>query len=139
MTNPTPQVVQLKIAELLGWTDLKRSPMDNRLWGLPPQDTVAELDLGKYMLVPNWPGDRNASIGLPVKNEGDYNRATDIVREKHYPDLEGDRLPADLESLAWILYKGYRWRECECCFGDGQAGDEICEPCSGNGGEFGKV
>ncbi len=54
-------------------------------------------------------------------------------------DLPWSEQSPEQRQLAWVLYKGYRWRECECCFGDGQAGDEICEPCSGDGGEFVKV
>ena len=133
MTNPTPQVVQTFMAELLGWTDSKRSPIDNRLWGLPPQDTVAELDLGKYMLVPNWPRDRNASGWL--------------IKEMPINSVR-PAISAYEECIEFIKYKGYKWVECAACEGKPEriSGGVVgpitavrCSACSGNGGEFMKV
>ena len=115
MTNPTPLVVWQFMAELQGWTDLKRSPIDNRLWGLPPQDTVAELDLGKYMLVPNWPGDRNASRDLPVEDYHKLNDAHCSFENDYFAvaiskrEMFDVRYPAWLECMMWIFYMGYRW------------------------------
>ena len=155
MTNPTPQVVQRFIAERLGWTDLKRSPIDNRLWGLPPQDTVAELDLGKYMLVPNWPGSHDAARRLEVK---DKSRFALCLFEIAFGEENSDDptlmvtgevgqllfATSDQWCLAWILYKGYKWTECVGCRMSGASNlprnkREHCEVCSGNGGEFVRV
>ena len=153
--NPSPQVVQLKIAELLGWTDLKRSPIDNRLWGLPPQDTVAELDLGKYMLVPNWPGSLDAARGLEVKDREIFVYCLHAI-------IFGYRLayPYNISPyllfatplqfcLAWIMSEhGYKWVECAACEGKPEriSGGVVgpitavrCSDCSGKGGEFVKI
>ncbi len=144
--NPSPLVVQTFMAELQGWTGLIFS-REHQLLGVSPRDRVKWGVKAALTTVPNWPGSLDAARGLEVKNKPLFALCLfEIVfREENSDDPTlmvtgevGQLLFAtsDQWCLAWIRYKGYRWRECECCFGDGQAGDEICEPCSGDGGEF---
>ncbi len=52
MTNPTD--LQRFMAELMGWTDIHEWADD--IWGTPPGCTKEE-----EQILPNWPGDRDAS------------------------------------------------------------------------------
>ena len=154
MNRPTPDQIQAMtelIAKLLGWTALR--VVKGVLFGLRPEDA------GKNVLweakVPNWPGDRNASYELPVKaGDRDYFIAASQIAANHnFPcrllDLVQPLLwPAYWESLAWLLYKGYRWVECDSCGGKGkipvinnkahlQYGMKMpCPACNGQGGKF---
>lgn len=108
MTNPSPQVVQLKIAELQGWTELKlftdykddALEYPELLGGINPEN-------GRREVVPDWPDDRNASYELPVKSQMRYGMAMLAIKGEDPRWIK--RHTAYNESLAWILYKGYRW------------------------------
>ena len=126
MTAPSPEQLQREIAKRLGWTHLH--VVNGRLGGIPP-DSVIPIHC------PNWPTDRNASYELPVE-DGDrqlYERAyNDIGKNFAHP------FSAYNESLAWLLYKGWRWDDCLICGGDGILHDYTCEKCKGEGGEWEK-
>ncbi len=144
-SNPTPdQLIEMRrlIARLNGWR-FTGPYWGGDLRGLSPE--------GNSEIVPNWSGDRNASYELPVKaGDRDYFIAASQIAANHnFPcrllDLVQPLLwPAYWESLAWLLYKGYRWVECEKCVGVGRVLDDdmtstkmdTCMDCSGQGRKF---
>ncbi len=137
---PTNEQLQRKIAEVLGWKNLHLK--HGNLLGFPPGFRTIQC-------VPNWPTNRDDSKELPVKDQHAYNEA--ISKECYKAIKTGDptseiilsRQPAEVESLAWLLYKGWRWVECDECdgLGDKRPDFEIGQLClcNGKGGEWEKV
>ena len=129
MTNPPPDTLLRFMAELMEWTNISTEPVyrtlrpikaDHRLWGDPPTGKV------QRRLLPNWPGDRNASGLLHIKDLGEYLKKANTM----IPELWGSpgfdqphhtvSYPAYIECLLWIFSEhGYKWVECETCDGTG--------------------
>ena len=145
--NPTPKQilrVQWKIAELQGWTNLRRM-VARGLMGFENGDRR------RWKLVPNWPTNRNASRDLliepTVEANSSYCKALDYFNELLDLPFDG-RHHATVESLAWLLYKGWRWVPCSTCKGelyiplqpDGEpTGCPECYKNDREGGEWEKV
>ncbi|KKN70690.1 hypothetical protein LCGC14_0428450 [marine sediment metagenome] len=152
--NPTPeklQAMRVLIAELLGWTRGNSVSISRCKGGLHEHwhDKDGNCQ-GPHL--PNWPGDRNASSELPIEKTpaawNAYCRALDYYDELLELPFDG-RHHATVESLAWLLYKGYRWVECVDCEGEGQLAGEVsceedlpfakmepCHACNSQGGKF---
>lgn len=131
--GPTPEQVQRKIAEEMGWTNLGAEP--NMVGTVPGGDYAA--------IVPNWPESIEDAINLRdeetmLRLHG-YPGGLWVIYYTSEVKIEDKSLAQGI-SLAWLLYKGWRWVTCpedECHNGQWRAGE--CPTCSGAGGEFERV
>ncbi len=121
-SNPTPDQIQRLIAKLMGCVmtyrqDLSDAPTHRQSRTLT-QCCDAEVHKRKCTkchkpTAANWPRDRNASYELPVEDKVSFNRACHRIEhewlKEHGSDKWNYRGSAEFESLAWLLYNGYRW------------------------------
>ena len=141
MNNPTPDTLQRFMAEKMGYKQGSSAGKGCKFWNYP--------DGSQHYNLPDWPGDRNATKDLPIEVEdkeqraaGDYEMAF-FEALNYYGWHPACLLSAFQECLIWILYKGYKWVECDYYEGQAEwrsprkAGEmETCPICSGQGGEF---
>ena len=97
---PSNDQVQRFMAKLLGYKRKHSAGKGREYWLYP--------DGSQHNSLPNWPSDRNASYDLPVENQWNYADAlSQLILSM--PDDDRPIWDAYTESLAWILYKGYKW------------------------------
>ena len=93
----------------------------------------------------SWSLNRNASYELPVDVEGIWQKAAGDYEMAFFEAFEyygwhpARLLSAYQECLIWLLYKGWRWADCDSCEGEPHGVSEDCTDCNGEGGEWRKV
>ncbi len=137
---PTDEQLQRKIAEVLGLCTCKCA-QDNG-------HGICCICDKPWPALEDWATDRNTSILLPVEDENEFRRALWHICQELYPENSTDtRTSAYIESLAWLLYKGWQWEMCKECegkkevkvrsiMGPGGINTFVCQSCSGKGGEW---
>ena len=105
MFNPPPDTLRRFMAELMGGYCLCAEYYFTLDKYNDPEPNCPQCDL---LLNPDWLNDRNASYDLPVENQWNYAEAlSQLILSM--PDEDRPIWGAYTESLAWILYKGYKW------------------------------
>jgi len=111
MTNPPPGPMRLKIAEILGWTEIVKDNRNGLWFGFPPPEHVDQ----RKSLIPNWLGSLDAARELPITIWGNFVNSLDRIMGNPKAATEMLKATSEQWCYAWIRYKGWRWVECEEC------------------------